>query len=397
MSHRVLEDVRNPAFQSLLDLMRWVAAIVVFAAHLRHHVFVNPGKVVADAEGPITSLFYTATGLGFEALAMFVVLSGFLVGGLGVAKCRVGRFSLGTYSLDRFTRVFLPFVPAVLCGWALDTWASQNFSDLGLYDATHPLIEGRPSQSAYQNGLGGSVVMGNLAMLQYFFVRPVGSNIPLWYLSVEFWLYVVFGCGVALVAGSSWLRRALALLLIAAIAYLLDYRLAAWGVMWVLGLAAAASGGKRLQRPIISSIVLVAALATVLKIGHMRATGVTQWLAVQYLPPLAFAYFIFSMRGVGSAFLTRTRRLNGFMASFSFSLYLIHYPVMIALIGFAWKDLGFTGLAQGYQPNATYGIIVYASILVLTLALAFAFAWCTERRTDAVKAFLRSRLFRAPR
>jgi hypothetical protein len=61
-----------------LDLARWLAALLVEGGHLRSFVFVD-----ANSAGNVSVLwkpFYYLTGLGHEAVMVFFVLSGFLIG-----------------------------------------------------------------------------------------------------------------------------------------------------------------------------------------------------------------------------------------------------------------------------------------------------------------------------
>jgi hypothetical protein len=62
-----------------LDCLRGLAALLVVVEHLRAFLFVPFPQVVSP--GVITKAFYLVTGLGHQAVMIFFVLSGFLVGG----------------------------------------------------------------------------------------------------------------------------------------------------------------------------------------------------------------------------------------------------------------------------------------------------------------------------
>lgn len=72
-----------------LNLTRWVAAWFVVAEHLRALVFADFG--VANASS-LWLPFYLLTGFGHEAVMIFFVISGYLVGGKVWDKYRQGRF-----------------------------------------------------------------------------------------------------------------------------------------------------------------------------------------------------------------------------------------------------------------------------------------------------------------
>jgi peptidoglycan/LPS O-acetylase OafA/YrhL len=67
-----------------LDLARGVAALLVAISHLRAFSFVDFHQ--ADHPRLIWSCFYFLTGFGHQAVMVFFVLSGFLVGGTVVSR-----------------------------------------------------------------------------------------------------------------------------------------------------------------------------------------------------------------------------------------------------------------------------------------------------------------------
>lgn len=47
-------------------------------------------------------------------MLVFFVLSGFFVGGRAIEKCRKGTFCIKSYAVDRFVRIMLPLLSALL-------------------------------------------------------------------------------------------------------------------------------------------------------------------------------------------------------------------------------------------------------------------------------------------
>ena len=74
----------NPAFSSFLDFARWVAAFIVFAGHLRNPLFLGFADLGSEKTSLLINAWYFVTGLFGEAVIVFFVLSGYLIGG---GKC----------------------------------------------------------------------------------------------------------------------------------------------------------------------------------------------------------------------------------------------------------------------------------------------------------------------
>jgi len=386
----VLEDVRNPSFRSLLDLSRWLAAVTVFASHLRNHVQVKHADIEPSADGVAVQIWYLLSGLHWEAVSVFFVLSGFLVGGIGTARARIGRFDLPSYTVNRATRIYVAFAPAVVLGWALDSLIVHSGTGLGIYDMSHPLVAG-PSQYAYARELSGEVLSSNLLMLQSFYAKPVGSNLPLWTLSFEFWFYVVFGCGLVVATGTSWMRRGAAILTAGVVIFFMGYRLPALMLLWLFGLAAALPGAHFLRRPALALLALLGLLVAARLQDYQSGTSTFAYYAMEAAPAAAFAWLLFSARGRHSAWLVRLQPFNERLASFSFSLYLVHYPVMLAAI-VVLGQLGVEGVRSGYQPDDFIGIAAYLAVFAVVICVAYGFSWMTERQTGRVRTFVRALL-----
>ena len=161
-----------------LDWVRGTAALVVFAAHLRTFSFVVYGSLPAEDQTLLNAVWFAVTRFGHDAVVIFFVLSGFLVGGTALDLARAGRFDVSRYATARIARIGIVCVPAVMLGWAVSTYSGE----------TLPL----------------ATVLGNMVGLQTVAVPVIEVNGPLWSLSYEIWFYVL--CGAALSVTSRSLR-----------------------------------------------------------------------------------------------------------------------------------------------------------------------------------------------
>ena len=73
-------SLRGTASSDHLDLVRGVAALAVMLGHLRNLFFVDSYEI-RGYPNLLIKIIYLATGFGHEAVMIFFVLSGFLVGG----------------------------------------------------------------------------------------------------------------------------------------------------------------------------------------------------------------------------------------------------------------------------------------------------------------------------
>jgi peptidoglycan/LPS O-acetylase OafA/YrhL len=117
---------------------------------------------------------FALTRLGREAVVVFFVLSGFLVGGRALRDLAERRFDGRRYAADRASRLYAVLLPA-LCLTAVCDAVRGGWSNV-------------------DNGM--AVFVGNLLFLQDVTTTVYGSNGPLWSLAFEAWYYALFGIGV---------------------------------------------------------------------------------------------------------------------------------------------------------------------------------------------------------
>jgi peptidoglycan/LPS O-acetylase OafA/YrhL len=388
---QVAADLAEPTLVSFMDMARWIAAAMVLLAHLRAPLLMSFPRLPPEARTVWVRAWFFVTGFHGEAVIIFFVLSGFLVGGLAAARAQEGRFDPASYAVDRFSRLFIAFIPAVFLTLALDRLGSSLFGTTGIYDGTNPMIIEKVNGKVFVDYLGLPVLLGNLAMLQGYFVESLGSNEPLWTLSTEFWFYFVFGALLTAVLVRGARRWLLALAAIAA-TVALGGQFVMWFGIWVLGFIAACIRPGR-TGPWIVPLALMFAWLTFIRINTDAISADRIWIyGVDYVLGALLCWLILAIRNRRLAILERIRRFNKFMADFSYSLYLIHHPVLMFLIAMLGTITGLKGFTGGFSPTDPIGWGIYLVLAPAIFALSWLFAQATERHTGQLRNWLKRRL-----
>lgn len=384
---QTLSDLKNQSFQSFLDMARWVAATIVFIGHLRNPLFFSFGNLEADERGIFVIIWYFVTGWFGEAVILFFVLSGYLVGGIGAAKLNSGNFYLYQYSIDRISRLFVAFLPALFLTVILDYFGRAYFADAGLYSHTQAMIVEKINTASFESLATWPIFIGNFFMLQTFIVAPYGSNQPLWTISVEFWFYVVFGILALFKLYRNWIIRLVGGGLLIAIFMILGGSLLYYIGMWMIGVFIACVSAKRFEKPILALILFIG----VLLISRLFGSAISQFEVGQelrsYVVAISFGYLLFSMRSIKYWVLDRIAPFNKFMADFSFSLYLIHFPIMIFILSVFYSTGVFDGIFTGYSPVDPEGLFIYFTITLIVYCVSFIFSVLTEKQTWRIRGF----------
>ena len=171
-----------------LDCLRGLAALLVVVEHLRAFLFVPFTQVVSP--GVITKAFYLVTGLGHQAVMIFFVLSGFLVGGSVITALQKGKWSRRTYLLRRMSRLWVVLIPALLLTLFWDKLGC-SIAPGGYHGDYCELYHSGPT-TLIPADWSIATFFGNAFFLQTILVPCFGTNGPLWSLANEFWYYLLF-------------------------------------------------------------------------------------------------------------------------------------------------------------------------------------------------------------
>ena len=343
--------------------------------HCHNLFFVDCGTALGSSAHPhLMYLLYAFGSAGREAVVVFFVLSGYLIGGSVFRSLDQGRWSWKSYLTHRFVRLWLVLIPAlVLCAfWDTARIALGGARGAGLLAAAHA------------EGVTLKLFLSNVFFLQSVRTTTFGSDRVLWSLAAEFWYYMLFPLGLLA------LRRSVAVR--ARVAYAAGFLVIAAFVgrpliglfpVWLYGVLLA-----RVKPPNVGAAVRWVSAAVFVAIFFIFAMMPWPWhvFKMDYalgIATLVFLWIVLSAKGrmnQDTGMVRGTRRLAGS----SYSLYLVHYPFlafMSVLVG-----------AQGrWAPLPRY-LAAGAGFGAAAVLYSFGVAACTEWNNDTVRRWVEVRL-----
>lgn len=373
-----------PATSQFLDMSRWIAAFLVVFSHIRSIVFVNYPDITTHPT-VATKAFYFAASFGHQSVVIFFVISGFLVGGRAVLKASERGFSLLDYGIHRFARIYIVLIPALLVGYCLDLAGTSLVDDVGLYSTASILhIHGTDFrwwmvETPISERLGIATLLGNVFCLQTVFVSSLGSNGPLWSLANEWWYYVAFALALSAWLTSTRVSRIICCCGLAILVLVLPAKITIWFALWLLGVGVAPLEQRWAGWPAWVGLVTFVGILCAehfLPVG----SGLVSEFAPDLLLAVAFALALLcAKRGrwaVGN--------LHPWLASFSYTTYLVHVPAMVLIVATVHRLFHF-GIAE--QPGLAAAAFM-AMLIGFLYLYAWTFAFLTERRTNKVRLWL---------
>ncbi len=308
-------------------------------------------------------------------------MSGYLVGGNALLRIRSNEFNVLDYSVDRFTRLYSVFVVALFLGLFLDATGGVLFQNSGLYDGTMAVNIGVIGGN-FNERLTKVTLIGNLFMLQKIVVPTFGSNGPLWSLANEFWYYLIgplmfYGlAAVRSLFGIAMLSTALCFL------FLFPSSVSVLFSLWLFGALYALVPPVGKKWFFSFSLIIFPAAVVATKTIH---------LSIPYLLDivlgLSFLFLMHFIRILSSFSFGKNQ--NRYLADFSYSLYLLHFPFVIFLVGLTHFITG-TGISlePGFTSFSLFAVFMFTAFLY-----ASSIAHLTERKTYHLRRFLKSRLY----
>jgi len=371
----------NTKFQStsasaLLDLVRGLAAIVVCIGHWRGLYFVD--YAMLGAHRLLFAVPYIVTGAGHQAVIIFFVLSGYLIGGSVFRSLGKGTWSWRQYLTHRLVRLWLVLVPALLLGALIDAGGIHLHRAPALYAGQVP----NHIVADVRQDLNTATFAGNFLFLQGICVHTFGSNGPLWSLANEFWYYILFPSAVlALRPRSSVLTRALSAALFTGVSFMVGKAIMLAFPIWLLGAALALLPAPQLAlRWRIVIAVVYTPLFFYLAKTHLIGSTLSDYILGSATFVLLWS-FLSARSPAGNPLWVRFARST---AGFSYTLYLVHLPLLVFIASVTVGD-------SRWQPTS---VRILTALLILAVAIGYAWlvAFLTEFRTADVRRWVEARI-----
>lgn len=374
----------SAATSDLLEWIRALAAWAVVAGHLRALLFVGFGESETRSL-PIRALYF-ATGFGHQAVMVFFVLSGLLIGSGLLEELSSGRFRWAEYGAKRLSRLWTSLLPALLLTALFDRVGAALLGLEGSFYGgdSHGAALGRFDWAA-QTGI--DTLLGNALFLQDIALPTFGTNGALWSLSHEFWFYVLGPLLLlALGSGNGLPLRARSAGLLLGLSWLLGEKTREGFTLWLMGLALAVALRRRMQlsgaRGRILQAVGTALFSALMVISRLEPTGALAWLATDHAVAFGVVALLAGLLfGPAIPVAAPLARWGKSLAAFSFTLYLVHLPMLVCAQGLL------LGRGPRWQPTPTH---LLAAVAVGAGAGLFCWgvARLFEARTPAVRSWM---------
>lgn len=306
------------------------------------------------------------------AVLIFFLLSGFLISYSTVRKrSNDEQYGFRQYFIERFSRIYTAFIPSIIFVCMLDL-ISKNMN---------------PASYAYGDAYDVKTFIGNLFMLQDYsifsvlhndFITSFGSARPFWTLAIEWWIYLSFGYFmlVTLKKDKSSISDLLILSFLSIVpAYnLITGRGNGLTAYWLFGSLVYIMSTLHILKDVKLHVKIMSALIFVF-LAFARA-----YLRMQAYDPI-FAFLLAVVLWLvidifkDKRFSTLAIKMIKYNASFSYTLYLVHYSILDFI------KSHFDGLLN---PYALFGI-GFITVNVISISIG---RYTEISLTKKVKMFL---------
>jgi diketogulonate reductase-like aldo/keto reductase/peptidoglycan/LPS O-acetylase OafA/YrhL len=373
----------SPVLSDWLDLARGLAAVEVLAFHSYQLMFMEklPGSDYDPAIRFAYSFLWTLSGHGADAVLVFFVLSGYLVGGPALVRCLNGRLNAVDYFSARIARLYVVVIPALTISFCAYISARQS-PGWGSFVASHQNLYG--STRVFFAPVGAGAAICNGLFLQTIACSEFAGNAALWSLSNEFWYYVLFFALISVRKTPAYVLLIIAIFGLFVMAERFDTAGTHTGLkfffffaIWCCGVLAYAIAAPTWVWccGLLASLAGLYVLSTKGLFPHWAAVVV----AVGFVTA-AFIVFIEHLKIPLPSFLRFGREL----AKFSFSLYAIHYPILLLL----------NVTVSGRQDFTLASLRLDVTFILFCLLLAAVFYFLFESRTPIVRTWLKTIMLR---
>ncbi|MBF6568682.1 MAG: acyltransferase [Candidatus Binataceae bacterium] len=372
----LLQPLRDVKASAHLDALRGIAAIAVLGFHFRGTFFVDLDPARA---GWLLRLFYFMTDLGHQAVMIFFVLSGYLIGASVLRNFHEQRWSWQPYLINRLSRLWTVLIPALVLGALWDRGGMFWFGTGGIYGGkvvnasiSAPIL---PASNAI-------TMLGNALFLQRVLVPTFGSNGPLWSLTYEFWYYILFPLLLLMVwPGNRKDSRIAGLAGFSIVVVGLGSTISRAFAIWLMGAGLNFLPTiEKLNRKTIRLGTLALFFPALVPSAHhapfLRYSLLNDLWVGGFTTLLIYILLQDRRTSVGG----RYPDLDARVAGFSYTLYLVHLPLLVFLKALI--------LPHSRWQMDVWSILTGGIIIAAILGYALAVASQTEARTSEVRGMV---------
>lgn len=365
------------AYSLHMDLFRGIAALVVMVTHQNYLFFGNfehGSKVAGNSDN-------APAGMGHYAVIVFFVLSGLLVGSSTLKSMRQNRFRWKRYLIHRLARLWTVLLPALLVGWAIDSWFLHHFY------ASSPIFSSWNFTIGLQKHLQWRTMVANALFLQGLEstgMRTFGTNAALWSLSYEFWYYIAFPFLAALLLVKKPLVRLCSLVGLLACMVFLWKKAAMYFSIWLIGVLIYLLPKiipARLQKAANIFLGLIF-LGTVIRLRTLHLPHFMQDLLLGILFGALMYGVLHRIGPVESRIYAWFARA---LAKPSYTLYLFHLPISILLCAYLRNPLH-------PWPHDLPHALAFLCMSAVVFGSCYLLYLCFEAQTAKIREFFESRL-----
>ena len=357
-----------PINTSILNGIRGLAALYVLIGHARWLLWegyiegylLHPQSYNQASKILVSLLAFF--GIGHVAVILFFVLSGFVIH-YSIIKREKNKLDILDYFKRRFLRIYPPLLFCMLLTLVLDLTGKYIYGYSIYFQSTPvPLI----NENIISN-LNWITAIGNLLMVQGIYTHVWGTNGPLWSLMYEWWFYMLYPCIFYLYKKNRYLSYAVVwLLFIIASNGLFDNKLASavfnYLLCWSLG---ALLADVLLERISLHWFIVPLVICLI----ELCIKGDSP-VIIDTLTGFVFTALLFALLKFKALFsLHRVFDWFNLLGDYSYTLYVIHLPILVMINGIV---LNLTG---NKMPQNFY--IMFISI-AFVLAVAYLVHFFTE-------------------
>lgn len=303
------------------------------------------------------------------AVVIFFLLSGLVIAYSTFRKLKSKQYNFKQFFLERFSRIYSAYIPALLLVAVLDAIYLYNLNGINTL-----------------NSYNLRTFVLNLFMLQDFpvfqlFDSPLsatsfGSARPFWTLAVEWWIYLFFGWLILgkRSANSEFLYYSILIFLsIVPLYNFVAGRGDGLGLVWVFGLIIVVLLNQKITKNLTNQSVLLFTFCMVLVFIREYFVRIAYDAIFALFLGGALYFLIIYLNGTQFKLHNIIKRSIRLWADYSFSLYLLHYSVFTIIVLF--KD--------EYSPY----LLFFAGVIISNI-LSMVVAYFTEMRHKKVRIYL---------